>query len=160
MPSRFHRQPFDVLSVFVAAIMLSACGVIMKPAPMSEDAAAVEQITRLERQFAEAALRGDVASIEGLLAPEFVGVDPGGRELSRAQVLAEQKSPERTIEVLRHDNIRVRVFGDCAVVFAVTVMKGEYQGNSFAGEFPYMRVWIKRQGRWLAVATQSSGGSR
>ena len=73
-------------------------------------------------------------------------------------MLDEQKSPDRRIEILRHDNIRVRVFENCAVVFAVTVMRGKYQGQAFAGEFPYMRVWIKRQGRWLAVATQSSNG--
>jgi ketosteroid isomerase-like protein len=157
--STLWRQTFNVLFVSVAAIMISACGVIMKPAQMSEEVASEDQITQLERQFAEAALRGDYAGIEGLLAPEFVGIDPSGRELSRAQVLAEQKSPERRIEVLRHDNIRVRMFGDCAVVFAVTVMKGTYQGNPFSGEFPYMRVWIKRQGRWLAVATQSSRAS-
>ena len=145
--------------VLIMAILLSACGVTMKSDQMSGDAVSTDQITHLEHRFAEAALRGDIASIEGLLAPEFVGIDPNGRELSRSQVLAEQKSSDRQIEVLRHDNIRVRVFGDCAVVFAVTVMKGKYQGNVFAGEFPYMRVWIKRQGRWLAVATQSSSGS-
>lgn len=128
----------------------------MHPEKMSDDSAAVEQITRLEHQFAEAELREDYASIAGLLAPEFIGVNPNGRELSRSQVLAEQKSSDRRIEILRHDNIRVQVFGDCAVVFAVTVMRWKYRGQVFSGEFPYMRVWIKRQGRWLAVATQSS----
>lgn len=155
----FWRHTFDFLLVFVATFLLSACGVTMKPAPMSEDAASANEITRLERQFAEAALRGDYASIGDLLAPEFVGVDPSGRELSRSQVLAEQNSPERRIDSLHHDDIRVRVFGDCAVVFAVTVMRGTSRGHAFAGEFPYMRVWIKREGRWLAVATQSSNAS-
>lgn len=130
----------------------------MKPAHVADDAATVAEITHLEHQFSEAAMKGDNASIESLLAPEFMGVDPSGREISRAQVLAEQKIPDRVIEVLRHDNIRVRVFGDSAVVFAVTVMKGTYKGKAFAGEFPYMRVWVRRAGRWLAVATQSSSG--
>jgi len=131
----------------------------MRPLPITDDTAVVEHITRFEHQFAEAAMRGDNSTIEGLLAPEFVGVDPNGRELSRAQVLSQQKTPEQVIEVLRHENIRVRVFGDCAVVFAVTVMKGQYKGTAFAGEYPYMRVWTRRQGKWLAVATQSSSGA-
>ncbi len=154
----FCRHTF-ILIISAFAIVSSACGVAMKPVQLNEDAASVEQITRLERQFAEAALRGDYASIGDLLAPEFIGVDPGGRELSRSQVLEQQRDPDRQIEVLRHNNIRVRIFDDCAVVFGITVMSGKYQGNAFAGEFPYMRVWVKRQGRWLAVATQSSSGS-
>jgi ketosteroid isomerase-like protein len=158
MSSISCRCTYTLLLISIIAILSSACGVTMHPEKMSDDSAAVEQITRLEHQFAEAALRGDYASIEGLLAPEFIGVDPSGRELSRSQVLAEQQSPDRRIEILRHDNIRVHMFEDCAVVFAVTVMRGKYQGQAFGGKFPYMRVWIKRQGRWLAVATQSSNG--
>ena len=51
------------------------------------------------------------------------------------------------------------MFGDCAVVLAVTVVEGEHEGETVKGEFPYLRVWIWREGRWLAVATQSAGVS-
>lgn len=156
-----HRRCAFLATVVSATVILtSTCGVPLKPAPLNEDAAAADEIIRLEHRFAEAALADDFESVAGLLAPEFTGVDPGGRELSRSQVLEQQKDPDRLIETLRHDNIRVRVYGDCAVVFGVTVMSGKYKDTAFSGEFPYMRVWIKRQGRWLAVATQSSSGTR
>jgi ketosteroid isomerase-like protein len=126
----------------------------------AEDEAAVEQLTRMEHQFAEAALERDISSLEKLLAPDFVGVDPRGTELTRAQVLANLQSPDRQITSLRHENVRVRLFGDTAVVLAVTVVRGEYNGQEVAGEFPYMRVWVKRQGEWRAIATQSSAMAR
>ncbi len=146
-----------MLSGVVASMAAMLCGSMSGTA---DDAVTVEQLTRLEHQFSRAALLGDRASVEDLLDPEFIGVDPGGRELNRADVLGDLQSPDRKIDSLRHENIRVRVFGDCAVVFAVTVMQGHYKDVPVAGEFPYMRVWIKRQGRWLAVATQSSGPTR
>lgn len=121
-----------------------------------EETATIEHLTRLEHKFAEAALAQDFATIEALLAPDFVGVNPYGMELSRAQVLDRMRSPDRRVTSLRHEKIRVRLFGDTAVVLAVTVVSGEDTGELVRGEFPYMRVWVKRQGRWLAVATQSS----
>jgi ketosteroid isomerase-like protein len=118
----------------------------------------IDQLTQMEHRFAEAALKGDISSVEKMLAPEFVGVDPSGKELSRADVLANMRNPEWTIESLRHENVRVRLFGDCAVVLAITVVKGKRNGEVVAGTFPYMRVWVRREGRWLAVATQATVG--
>lgn len=126
-------------------------------ASTDDSAAVAEHLTRLERKFAEATLSGDYKSIEDLLAPEFTGVDPNGREFTRAEVLGSLQSQNRKVDFLRHENIRVKVYGECAVVFAVTVMGWRNGDQTDTGRFPYMRVWVKRQRKWLAVATQSCG---
>jgi hypothetical protein len=122
--------------------------------------AIAEGLTRLEHQFAEATMNGDDAGVADLLAPEFTGVNPGGKEFTRAEVLANLHSPDRKVEFLRHENLRVKIFGGCAVVFAVTVTGWESGNETVTGRFPYMRVWVKRGGRWLAVATQSCGSEK
>ncbi len=123
---------------------------------MNDDEGVEHRLTDLEHAFALGAIGRDQALVESLLAPEFIGVDPRGNELTRADVLADLSSPARQIESLQHERIRVRCFGDCAVVFGVTVMTWRQESRSLRGEFPYMRVWIRRDGRWLAVATHSS----
>lgn len=126
----------------------------------SDDSNIVTEITRMEQEFVEATLRGDTATVERLLADDFIGIDPNGRRLSKAEVLANLKSAAANILDLRHEDIRIAVFDGCAVATARTVLKWVEGGGEIEGQFPYMRVWIKRQGNWLAVATQSSGRSR
>lgn len=127
---------------------------------VNDSAGVAEHLTLLEHKFVEATSRGDRASVEELLAPEFTGVDPAGKEFTRAEVLGGLQSHDRKIEFLRHENIRVKVFGECAVVFAATVMGWRNGNETSTGRFPYMRVWIKRKAKWLAVATQSSVSSK
>ena len=123
---------------------------------MEPEANVEQQLTRIENEFAEAARRHDAGALERHIAEDFIGVDVNGKHLNKAEVLARMQSQEMEITSLRHEDIRVRVFGDCAVATARTVVAGRYKGQEAGGEFPYMRVWVKRQGRWQAVATQSS----
>jgi ketosteroid isomerase-like protein len=117
---------------------------------------ATEQIVHLEEELAEAAIRRDAAMYDRLMADDFIGVDHGGQALTKVQVLDRLNVSGYELDSLRHENIRVRIYGDCAVVLARTVLKGHYQGQEVGGEFPYLRVWIRQQGRWQAVATQST----
>ncbi|MBI3483688.1 MAG: nuclear transport factor 2 family protein [Acidobacteria bacterium] len=123
---------------------------------MEKETNVERQLIRIEGEFAEAAQRHDAGALERYIADDFVGVDVNGQHLNKAEVLARMAAREFEVTSLRHEDIRVRVFGDCAVATARTVVAGSYGGQDAGGEFPYMRVWVKRQGRWLAVATQSS----
>jgi len=115
-----------------------------------------QQLIKMEHELAEAAIRRDLKVFELRTADEFIGVDPLGRAVTKSQVMARFTSPDQEVKSLRHENVRVRVFGDCAVAIGRTVMTGRFKGQDFSGEFPYMRVWVMRQGRWQAVAAQST----
>ena len=116
------------------------------------DKAALEAV---ERDFPEAVLRGDAAFLARYTAVDFQGMDPAGRIVTRADILARLKASDVRIESLRHEDIRVRVFGDCAVSTARTVLRASHGSEDASGVFPYMRVWIRREGRWQAVAALS-----
>jgi hypothetical protein len=69
-------------------VVLSVTALLASGSVAPEDQTVIELLTRMEHRFAEATLQGDYSSIEKLLAPEFVGVEPHGRELGRADKLA------------------------------------------------------------------------
>lgn len=140
--------------MLIALFPLANCE-IRRP-EMEPETTVEQQLTQWEREIAASTLRRDAAALQRFLAEDFLGVDVSGQHLSKAEILARVKSPEFAMTSLRHEDIRVRVFGDCAVATARTVVAGRYKGQAAGGEFPYMRVWVKRQGSWLAVATQSS----
>lgn len=123
---------------------------------MNRDTHAEQELIHMEREFGEALTRGDKATLDRLMAEDFLAINPVGRELTKAQVLFEITSPDYEIESLRNEDIRVRVFGDAAVATALGTVKGRYKGQDASGQFRYTRVWVKRQGRWQAVAAQST----
>jgi ketosteroid isomerase-like protein len=113
-----------------------------------------EELTRMEQEVGEAITRRDVAALDRLIADDFVSTNPLGQMTTKKDVIAMLSSPDYELESLNNDEITVRVFGEAAVATAVVTVKGRYRGQDASGQFRYLRVWVKRQGRWQAVAAQ------
>src|SRR5262249_5026303 len=115
-----------------------------------------EILMQLELQAGRAFSQRDSAMINELFAKEFYGVNSAGIEMTKTDVIRETASPDYIIESLENENIRVRVIGECAIVSAVCAVKGFYKGHDASARVPYMRIWLKRDGRWQIIAAQSS----
>jgi len=114
------------------------------------------ELVRLEQQIPELMLRGDRKALEALIADDFLGYDPAGRELTKHDVLARMSDPDSQVDSLKHEDVRVRVFGNTAVATGVSVVRGRSRGQEVGGRFRYLRVWVRRAGHWQGVAAQSA----
>jgi ketosteroid isomerase-like protein len=55
------------------------------------------------------------------------------------------------------DELKVRVFGNAAVVTGRDTLKGaQYKGKDLSGQYRFTDVFVQRDGRWQAVASHSS----
>lgn len=59
-------------------------------------------------------------------------------------------------ESLTLDNIKVRVYGDTAVLTADRKAESSLRGTDTSGHQRMIRVLVKRQGRWQPVAMQAT----
>jgi ketosteroid isomerase-like protein len=114
------------------------------------------EVTRLEREVGEAISRRDVAALDRLIADDFQVTNPSGQVMSKHEAIAALASPDYELDSLSNDDIAVRVFGDVAVATAVGTARGRHRGQEASGRFRYLRAWVRRQGRWQAVAAQST----
>lgn len=71
--------------------------------------------------------------------------------------MADIKSGALTFESATVDDMSVRGYGTAAVVIGRTMSKGQYKGQGFNDTERFTDVFVKRRGRWQAVATQSTG---
>jgi ketosteroid isomerase-like protein len=138
----------------------AAAGPEGRTARMERADADRKALEAVEHEFPAALLRGDATYIARYTADDFEGMDPAGRAVTKADVLARLKAADVTIESLRHEDVRVRVFGDCAVATARTVLRARHGDRDVSGVFPYLRVWVRREGRWQAVAALSTSAPK
>ena len=114
------------------------------------------EFNEIEQRLVNAWLNHDWETVDAILDDGWAVTDPSGRVLTKAQVMSEAKSGERKLDSGAIDDVSVRTFGDCAVVTGRTTASGTYQGNQVTVRLRFTDVFIKRDGRWRAVASQAT----
>lgn len=105
-------------------------------------------------------LRGDARALEALLADDWLLTHSDGRTQDKRDYLAELTRGARGGRVntgITNADVRVRWYGEAAVVTGASVQSGiGADGAPFSGRFRFTRVWIRRSGAWVMVASHSS----
>jgi ketosteroid isomerase-like protein len=114
---------------------------------------AEDEIRRIEFEWGEAFERHDMATLDRLMADEYILTDPLGTVRSKADSLAAIETREVFFESSKSDDIKVRINGDTAVVTGRSTFRGRYKGWSMAGQYQYTDVLVKRHGSWQAVSS-------
>ena len=114
-----------------------------------------QALMQMERDWTEAALKKDAAALDKILADDWVGQGPTG-VATKAEALADLKSGDNKIESETLGDMKVRVFGDTAVVTGSDDEKSSYKGKDTSGHYLWTDVFVKRQGRWQAAASQGT----
>jgi ketosteroid isomerase-like protein len=146
---------FFLIAVPAFALVLLTL-VLLRIATMNTPGSSEREVEKLEREVGEAITRRDTAALDRLLADDFIVTNPAGQVMTKKEAIAALTAPEYDLESLVNDEIKVRVFGDVALATALGTAKGRYKGQDASGQFRYLRVWVKRQGCWQAVAAQST----
>ena len=117
----------------------------------------VEQsIKALTEQLTQAALKGDVATVDKLLADDAIGINGFGGTSTKADVLELYKSGKLKYEAIEISDMKVRVYGDTALVNATWNVKGHLGATDLSGQWRIVRVWVKRKGQWQSVSFQAT----
>jgi ketosteroid isomerase-like protein len=77
---------------------------------------------------------GDTAALDGLLTEDFTGVGPLGFLLSKQEWLDRHTSGDLRYRAFGLDDLRVRSYGDTAVVIAHHAAQGAYRGHGLPEE--------------------------
>jgi|SRR5215813_1300878 len=112
-----------------------------------------EELLKIEKEFALAIVRNDLEGIGRLVTDDWVIVDPNGEIVDRTRFFDVIKSGALTHDMMESEDLRVRVYGDSAVVTAVTHTKGKFMGQEFSTQERATDVFVKRDGRWQCVLT-------
>jgi ketosteroid isomerase-like protein len=130
----------------------------------SADGEAVpEAIMRLEREWSAAVLGHDIATVERLIAGDFVGIDGRGLISDKAgeirEATASTSGPSTpAFEILSEvlSDMTVRVYGNVAICTALNSEKARFKGKEISPRYRRTTVWIQRDGSWRCVSFHAS----
>lgn len=118
------------------------------------------QVEQLGEEWAAAELRGDTASLERILAEDFVAVGPRDFMLTREQWFSRHDSGNLTYESFDWDEVSVRVPGNAAVMIGREKASGVYEDGDFRHEiqdqFRATLLFVEEQGRRLLLGLHLS----
>jgi ketosteroid isomerase-like protein len=117
----------------------------------------VEQILiRMEQDWSQADIQRDATALNQILAEDWIGIDFEGTILNKAQALQGIGSGSGSLQSTVLRDMKVRVYGNTAVVTGTDTEKGEYHGTDSSGRYCWTDVFVRRNGRWQAVSSQST----
>jgi ketosteroid isomerase-like protein len=126
----------------------------------NQDTAVVQELMRLETVWNEAQQNGDADSLDKLWADELEVTVPKMPVMSKSEVLGFARSGRMKFQRYQTSGVKVRVYGDAAVVSGRLQRTRTLNGKTLDDDWRFIKVYVKRDGRWLVVAFQASDAAQ
>jgi ketosteroid isomerase-like protein len=114
------------------------------------------RILALENAWNQGTRQKDLKALDSLLAESLIYINNEGAEMNKAQYLASVSAPERRLEHIVSESMRVQLFGQNALVVGVYHEKGIINGKEYLHHGRFIDTWIRQGDGWVCVASQST----
>lgn len=111
---------------------------------------------KLETDRAAAAVEGDVATLEKRTADDYTFINLSGQMSDKAQMVNAFKTGQTKLTSDDLSDMKVRVYGNTAVITGKAHIKGTLGGKDTSGDIMFTRIYVKKSGSWQSVAFQQT----
>jgi len=121
---------------------------------MGERSEDEQTLIRIQREWAEARVKGDSSYTRRIEADDCTIVWPDGRIVNKRGDL-ESMNGDIVFSEFKIHNLRVRLHGDTGIVIGEGLLKAQ-KGNQdlLGGKFVWTDTFVKQAGQWKVVASQ------
>ncbi len=140
------------LLIGVAGIML-AIGLNRMNASAEND---IKVVAALDTQYQAAVEKNEAATMDRILADDFILVIGNGKTHTKADLLSEARGGKVVYEHQSDTEQTVRVWGDTAVVTAKLWEKGTQDGKPFDSMLWFSDTYVRTSTGWRYVFGQAS----
>jgi ketosteroid isomerase-like protein len=142
--------------VVAAACALATVTAAPARAQMGATASVEDQIKKMEKDRAAAVVKADVATLESLTSDDYILINANGQVSNKAETMNNIKTGVIKLTANEVSDLKVRVYGDTAVVTGKSSAKGTIGGRELKGPVMFTRVYVKKNGKWQSVAFQQT----
>ena len=138
--------------MYVAIILLTVPCVIPKTLGDNDKTT----VAKLDAEYQAAVKRNDAATMDRILADDFVLVTGKGSIYTKADLLKEANDKNVIYERQEDSQQKVRVWGNTAVVTALLWAKGTDNGKPFEYKLWFSDTYVRTSTGWHYVFAQAS----
>ncbi|HEX4945347.1 MAG TPA: nuclear transport factor 2 family protein [Blastocatellia bacterium] len=120
----------------------------------SSNSKAEAEVLQVINERRTAIMRGE--DYGHLLADDFLATGNSLTAITKEQVIEGFKKARHNYQLLTHTDLKVRVYGDTAVVTYISTWKRTTAGQEMSGQSRFIHVLVKQHGRWQIVSTQGT----
>ncbi len=142
--------------VALALLFLTANGAKLAAQGTATGSTPEDSVRAVETARGRALLQADTIALSRMVADEFIEISRLGTRRTRAENIRDIASGELRLTSVRYDSLTVRIYGDVAVLQGMADNTGTFRGFPFSGKIRYTRIFVRRDGRWQAVAMQQT----
>jgi hypothetical protein len=148
----------DMKHYLILTLALSLAIPNLAPAKEKGATADIEAtLKKIEHEITDGILKSDTSAIEKYVTSDYLGVGPDGVAQNKSEFLSDVKSGTLKLESSNLSDLKVQVAGaDMAVVAYRTQDKGTYKGKDITGEYRWLDVFVKRDGKWQIAIDQGT----
>jgi ketosteroid isomerase-like protein len=140
-----------------AVVLLCACaGLVFGQSQTPKGPDVSQALQQLEHDWLNATKAGDTDKLSVILADDWAGLGYAGEKATKKSYLADVKSGKVTIQSFEIGPMNVKVLGNVAVVQGSDTEKSTTNGKDSSGKYLWMDVFVKRDGKWVAVRSQTA----
>lgn len=110
----------------------------------------------LEHERNRAILNGDAAALERMTSDAYTFITLRGEMRTKTDIVKGFQSGSFKYDSRTISDLKVRVYGDTAIVTGRSTQTGTESGKDYSGDYRFTRVYVKQKGRWVTVALQAT----
>lgn len=146
-------KALSIIAILVLTIPLSSVG-------QSTRDADVKELEHLETVWNEAHERGDADALEALWADDLEVAVPKMPVMGKAEVLAFVRSGRMKFLRYATSEVRVRVYGDAAVVTGRLERTRTLNGKEVSDDWRFTKTYVQQTGKWRVVSFHASEAAK
>lgn len=110
----------------------------------------------LDKQWSDAIVKSDTATLEKLLAPDLVYAHATGIIDTKTSYIAKIKERRQVYQSFEQRNPIVNIYKDAAVTFSHVRVTGTNQAGRFDDKIMLIHFWVKQDNTWRLAAHQTT----
>ena len=153
-----QRSLLFTLSLILCAglIATGAANAAQKPASYADAAKAADMVKEMDAKRFQAQMKGDFDALGSLLADDLVYTHSSAAVDGKTSFIETMRSGRTKYESIEPGEVKVRVYGNTAVVNGVAKLSVTTNGQTNNFSLRYTDVWVMRDNKWQMVSWQST----
>jgi ketosteroid isomerase-like protein len=125
--------------------------------PRSQKHEVHREIDQKENAWRDAILKGNIATLDALLADDYMSISAYGTLQNKEQALANVRNGQLHFTSLEFSDRKVHFYGTTALVSSRAEVTGTSGGKDISGSYRYIRVYVRdAHGEWKIVSFETS----